>query len=388
MFTVRTIASVAGARQARVRIGINRRKASPSLAWRVKVREVQWAGSVPFPGDLTPDTAFHSVRSIVPSPEDRVLLRGLALMVLGCLLAGCGEAPVDENPEVQDQLSLADRQWSSGDVLRARTTLEGILESHGESFGATYRLGIFALETDVSQAMEILARAEALDPSHPGPVFFFGMALYPLSDFQGAEDRLSRAYELGQARLGYALAETSEVVREALDAVNKERFIEAADGFEKAVTDDPGNATLWFLRGRALLSIRQAEEAFEAVSMALEHAPDFPEALTLRADIHLFLHDAEEATADLDRALELAPDLAYAHAVRGAVHLDQSEYRNAILEFWAALLGDPTVPDYHYLVGSTLLQTRRSQGTLHLQHVEWSNSFLAKKFGRIGFVPR
>jgi tetratricopeptide (TPR) repeat protein len=178
------------------------------------------------------------------------------------------------------------------------------------------------------------------------------------------------------------------VVRGALDALNKEVFLEAAVGFEKATTDDPDNAVLWFLLGRALLSSRQAEKASHAASVALDLAPDFPEALALSADVNLFWNEIEAAKTDLARALELAPDLPYAHAVRGAVHLNQSEYRNAILEFWAALLEDPTVPDHHYLVGSTLLQAKRSQGTLHMQHVEWSNSFLARKFERRGFVPR
>ena len=295
---------------------------------------------------------------------------------------------MDENPEVQDQLALADRQWSSGDIPRATATLEGILSTHGDSFGATYRLGIFALEGDVTEAMEILARAEALEPSHPGPVFFSAMALFPLSDFEAADRKLSRAYEMGQARLGYSLAETTEVARDAIVAMNREKFIDAAAGFEEAIADDPENAVLWFLRGRALLSIRQAKDASHAVSVALDHAPDFPDALALRADVNLFWNEIEKAKADLERALELAPDLAYAHSIRGAVHLNQSEYRDAILQFWAAVLADPTVPDYHYLVGSTLLMAKRPQGTLHLQHVEWSNSFLAKKFGRMGFVPR
>jgi tetratricopeptide (TPR) repeat protein len=312
----------------------------------------------------------------------------MMLLVFGWLLAGCGETPVDETPEVQDQLSLADRQWSSGDIPRATATLEGVLESHGESFGANYRLGILTLEGDVTEAMGFLARAEALDPAHPGPVFFSAMALLPLSKFDEANERLERAYELGQARLGYSLAETTDVVRDALAALNKERFMDAVAGFEKATVDDPENAVLWFLRGRAHLSIRQAEDASHAVSVALDHAPDFPEALALRADVSLFWNEIEAAKTDLARAMELDPDLPYAHVVQGRVYLNQSEYRDAILQFWAALLEDPTVPDYHYLVGSTLLQASRSQGTLHLQHVEWSNSFLAKKFRRIGFVPR
>lgn len=313
---------------------------------------------------------------------------GIAILVLGWFLAGCGGAAVDENPDVQDQLALADRQWSSGDIPRSTTTLEGILSGHGESFGATYRLGILALEQDVTGAMEILARAEAMDPSHPGPVFFSAMALIPLSEFDAADEKLTRAYELAQARLGYSLAETTEVVRDALAAIDQERFADAAARLEEAIADDPGNAVLWFLRGRALLAVRQPEDASHAVSVALDHAPDFPEALALRADVNLSWNEIAKAEADLARALELAPHLAYAHSVQGRVHLNQNEYRDAILQFWAALLDDPTVPDYHYLAGSTLLAARRNQGTLHLQHVEWSNSFLAKKFRRGGFRPR
>ena len=113
----------------------------------------------------------------------------------------------------------ADRQWSSGDIPRATATLEGILETHEESFGTLYRLGIFALEHDVTKATELLARAEALDPAHPGPVFFSAMALFPLSRFDEANGILERAYAMGQARLGYSLAETTEVVRGALDAL-------------------------------------------------------------------------------------------------------------------------------------------------------------------------
>jgi tetratricopeptide (TPR) repeat protein len=313
----------------------------------------------------------------------------VAFLTLAFAFGGCGGA--DQGGEDAASLEVirrSDRLWSQADIPRAVAALELVLESNNKSFAAWYRLGIHRTESSPREAIQTLEEAAALDPEHPGPRFFSGMARLRLSDFAGAETDMNLGYDLAQARLGYSLPETTEAARAGFDAIRRGRNGEAARNFTLALEDDDKNAVLWYLHAKARLGTGALDQALASVERALARDSRFSWAHALKAEIHLHQGSNEAALAEIDKALSLNPNLAAAHFQLGNLRLSESEFRDAILAYWMAVLEDPTVPEHHGMLGNTFLQASRPQGIQHLQHLESLASFLTRRAGGPLAVPR
>ena len=302
----------------------------------------------------------------------------IGLWALGAALVGCTGSG-SQDAAALAEIERADRMWSQGDIPRAVGVLQTVVAEHPDSFDAWYRLGIHRLDGDLRLAEDALDRAGKLNPEHPGPPFFTAMRRIRFSEFAKADEDMMRADALAQPRLGYSLADTSAAAKEGLDALLHESYGEAAESFARALETDGDNAVLLYLHGRALLRNGAAKEAEDVVQRALALNPDLAVAHVLMSELHRWRKQVEEARREADLALSQNPHLAAAHFQKGALNLEESEFRDAILEFWAAVLDDPTVPRYHHLLGNTLQAASRPQATLHLQHVEWARSFIGRK---------
>jgi tetratricopeptide (TPR) repeat protein len=282
-----------------------------------------------------------------------------------------------------DAIDLADRAWCRGDSLQAQTLLEDVLRHHPKSFPARYRLAIFPIDGQPDVALERLTDLARLDPKHPGPVFYAGLARLRLNDFTRAEEDLRRGYALAEARRGYALDDTSDAAREGLAAWMGGRYPAAAAAFGRAVAADPGNATLWFLEGRAAASTGDMDGALQAVDKALAKRPSFPVAHALKAEILHLKKQGPEARAEVEQALKEEPLQAEALYQLGILDLEDGEVRAAAIDFWRAVLADPTYPPPHQALGQTFMHMEQArQGMPFYQHYEWVQGFLARYSGR------
>jgi len=300
--------------------------------------------------------------------------------LLVCLWA-CGRS--GEQTSEGDAIDLADRAWCRGDSLQAQTLLEDVLRHHPKSFPARYRLAIFPIDGQPDVALERLTDLARLDPKHPGPVFYAGLARLRLNDFTRAEEDLRRGYALAEARRGYALDDTSDAAREGLAAWMGGRYPAAAAAFGRAVAADPGNATLWFLEGRAAASTGDMDGALQAVDKALAKRPSFPVAHALKAEILHLKKQGPEARAEVEQALKEEPLQAEALYQLGILDLEDGEVRAAAIDFWRAVLADPTYPPPHQALGQTFMHMEQArQGMPFYQHYEWVQGFLARYSGR------
>jgi tetratricopeptide (TPR) repeat protein len=298
------------------------------------------------------------------------------LSAVACSKSGGGQAQADT-------IDLADHAWSRGDTARARALLTEVLREAPRSFPARYRLAFFRMETDPAGAIRDFEEVARLDPKHPGPVFYSGLARLRMSDFTGAERDLRRGYALAQARRGYSLEDTSETARRGLGALNAGQFVRAAEAFTQALETDPENPVLWYLKARSLATAGALEPAGEAVTRALEKRPRFAAARALHAELLLASQQPEPAREELRLALEEDPNLAAAHYHMGLLHLAESEFRTAALDLWQAVLVDPTVSAPHQLLGQTFMDMdQRSEGMIYYQHFEWITGFLQRNLGR------
>jgi len=297
------------------------------------------------------------------------------------ILCACGRS-AGKTSEAES-IDLADRAWARGDSLQSQSVLEELLRHHPKSFGALYRMALFPIDSQPEVALERLTELARLDPKHPGPVFYAGLARLRLNDFNRAEEDLRRGCALAQAQLGYALDDTSEAAREGLAAWKSGKFSAAAAAFGRAVAADPGNATLWYLEGRAAVSAGDLEGAMQATEKALAKRPSFAAAHALKGEILRLKKQAPEARQEVELALKDDPQRVEALYQLGLLDLDAGEARAAALDFWHAVLADPTYPPPHQALGQTFMRMEQPrQGMPFYQHYEWVQGFLLRNSGR------
>ena len=286
-----------------------------------------------------------------------------------------------------DSIDMADRAWCRGDSLQAQSLLEEVVRHHPKSFPARYRLAVFPIDGQPEVALERLSELARLDPKHPGPVFYSGLARLRLNDFTRAEKDMRHGYALAEKRRGYALEDTSDAAREGLTAWTAGRFPAAAAAFGRAVAANPGDATLWYLEARAAASAGDLDGAMEALDKALDKAlakrASFAVAHALKAEILRLKKQGPEARAEVEQALKDDPQEVEALYQLGLLDLDDGEVRAAAMDFWRAVLADPTFPPPHQALGQTFMHMEQArQGMPFYQHYEWVQGFLARYFGR------
>ncbi len=313
-------------------------------------------------------------------------VQGLALVVLMglTLLSGCGGKGTGSTAVADtDDLRSADEQWARGDLHRARSVLQSILERDSKSFPARYRLGVMEVDGAPREAMQDLEQAAALEPDHPGPRLFLGLVRLSLSDFAGAKREMEEAEALARKRQGVALADTTEVLRHGLDALLAQEPDAALADFRTALDRDSTRAEVWFYTGLAARRAGKLWEAEHAARRALELRPTFPQAHALLGGIYVAQGKEPEARRELQAALAERPDLATAYYQIAVLDQKESEYRDAALAYWHSLLEDPTVPDAFYNLGRLLTRMQMpAMSSVFLQHYEWVKTYLDRKYRR------
>jgi tetratricopeptide (TPR) repeat protein len=81
----------------------------------------------------------------------------------------------------------------------------------------------------------------------------------------------------------------------------------ALEAFDKALKINPHAAEPWIGKGIAALQKLEIKDAEQAARQALSFNPRLPEALQLRADVHLATGDLAAAVAELEKALKVNP---------------------------------------------------------------------------------
>ncbi len=307
---------------------------------------------------------------------------GILILALVALGWGCGKGTSAGNALADtDALKRADEQWSKGNLAGMRATLETILEKDTKSFPAHYRLGVILIDDEPREAIQELEQAAALEPDHPGPVLFLGIAHTSLSDFAGADRDMNEALGLAAARAGYSLPDTGEAALRGIRAMHLENHAEAVQDFQEALERDSTQAALWYLYGDAARRAGALAEAERGAERALRIRSDFPAARVLRASIFLDEGKKPEARKILTDVLAEHPAFAPALYQEGLYLDGESEYREALLTYWQALLEDPTVPSHAASVGRILVRMQMPQmGAKFIQDFEWIHSFLQRKY--------
>jgi predicted O-linked N-acetylglucosamine transferase (SPINDLY family) len=187
-----------------------------------------------------------------------------------------------------------------GRLSEAEALYRQMIAASPNLFPALFLLGALRLEMgDSAEAVTLIGRALAIDPSDPAAQTQYGLALVGQRRFGDALPAFQQALAL---QPGNVLA----LVGRGAAWRGLGRTTEALADYEAVLTVDPNNADVWNQRGSLLRQLRRIDEALDSFNRAIALWPDFAEALNNRGDLQWSEKvDYHAAVADLSRALAL-----------------------------------------------------------------------------------
>lgn len=227
------------------------------------------------------------------------------------LLAGCvapnSQARKDATARWQQvrgglALQMAEQQLQSGQVERARTTLDEALRANPDDPRLQLLLGRVHIEMrDLAAAQAAVARARTLAPELPEADYWYGVLAQTAGQWDEAEAAYQAAYAKSNASVEYlcALLETK---------LARAKAAEAAELAASRLRDFPREPRLRVLAGQAALLQDDTAGAEAFYQQAVDIDPASPEIQEALADALCRAGKHSQAAALLERLLAGQPD--------------------------------------------------------------------------------
>ncbi|KAJ6251759.1 cellulose synthase operon protein c [Anaeramoeba flamelloides] len=127
----------------------------------------------------------------------------------------------------------------------------------------------------------------------------------------------------GLINSGISLTEKNEHFQQGMLHVDKQKFEEAIELFEKAIEESPENEVFHFVLGEVLAKCGKYELSLSSYSKAIELNPQKPVFFYSRALIYSITGKAAQSVNDLTRVIELKPKSVESLSLRGNIYLSQ-----------------------------------------------------------------
>ncbi len=142
--------------------------------------------------------------------------------------------------------------------------------------------------------------------------------------------------------------ESGDMFRAASDAYNRGKWDDVILFMGQIAAVEPQSADPWFFIGEAYRFQEKYVEALEAYEKALTLNPNFGPAYVGRARVHLTLDPKAKVIDDLDTAIEKDPAYAEAYLVRAAYKTDREDAEGALEDLKTAEALTPNSALVHY----------------------------------------
>ncbi|MEM7479810.1 MAG: tetratricopeptide repeat protein [Acidobacteriota bacterium] len=320
-------------------------------------------------------------------PEDYrwTYLRGYLAGVQGRLpeaVARYEETLEREEALLPAWLRLGRAHLELGESAAARRAFEEALRLAPEVAAAHEGLGrVAAAEGDPAAAVEAFERALALEPRATGVYYALGQAHRDLGDGEAAAAALARRGDVATRipdPLISSLANVAESAQfylmQGAEALEDERFEDAAAAYREAIERDPGQLAAARGLAFALEALGDAEGAIGVLEEGLEWvAPDAPdddlaEVLRLLGGLHLRLGRHSEGIERLRESLALNPDRPTLRAALANALARTERFDEALVEFDRLVDemddSDPAIPALWEKRGTVRMALGQRRGAL------------------------
>src|SRR5215472_12691524 len=133
----------------------------------------------------------------------------------------------------------------------------------------------------------------------------------------------------------------------------------------------PGKARDEYRKAHAAMEKEKLDDASRHLEKALTIAPDYADALTLRAVLELNHQNSQAAKADLDKAIKADPNLAVAYLVMGSALNMESKFDDALRSLQRGESLAPNSWQAHFEMAKAYIGKEEYQQALgHLQRAE------------------
>jgi len=317
-------------------------------------------------------------------------------------------------------LEKARAEESAGNYGAAENTYRAALAIAPENLEALKRMGVLEqTELKFDDSIRLFKKVLAGDPDYKGVNFFLGLSYFGKNEFLPSIDCFERElktpkphprtqYYLGLAlqstgRVNEAIAHLNQSVAqdpkdgdslyelarlhknaslhsiEALKALDpdsfqmhalmgevyadQERYSDALDEYQKALTKRPDAPGMQFLIGVAYWAQRRMEPAEKAFKEAYKENPNDAMTNLYLGDIAVQYQRFSDALPFLAAAKQGQPDMPQLHVLLGQCYQSQQELQKAKAEFQAAITADPTAAQPHYLLAKVYRELHDAQGS-------------------------
>jgi len=111
--------------------------------------------------------------------------------------------------------------------------------------------------------------------------------------------------------------EVSDLLFDAVTARREGRYDDGVGLLNLAVKKEPGNSTLYYVRGTLHELKREFDKALSDLNETIVISPEVYEAYQQRGMIHFKLGNFKESVADFDKVIEMKPEVLSQHWQRG-----------------------------------------------------------------------
>ncbi len=148
------------------------------------------------------------------------------------------------------------------------------------------------------------------------------------------------------------MSDPTQLQRDAVAALNRGAYEEAAKLLQQLLLAEPRNADGWFLMGMVAAANFRISKALELVDQAIELKPGDAEYLAQKAKLHALLDQTDAARHAADQATAAAPDTALTMDTIGVVYSKIGAYADAVPLLERAVAAKPDNAQFHFNLAS------------------------------------
>ncbi|MEM3444749.1 MAG: tetratricopeptide repeat protein, partial [Thermoplasmata archaeon] len=343
--------------------------------------------------------AEELLMSADPSNPDTWIYRGNLRFESGDFESAirCYDEALSLSPDnVAALYNKANALLQTGRNEEALKILEKLVENNPGIEEIWNNLGnIYARKGKIEEAVESYTRAIELNPDYIIARYNLGMVLAQKGEYAPAIEQFSQVLEREEMFEAYSAKASCEYAmqrfEEALNTVNRaislnsknvnawllrgailaelEKTEDAFNTFKECMKINPENPEIYLAAGKLALKHQRLREAEEFLKNCVEHAPDYWVAWELLAEIEFQLERFDAAIYASERALSFSESQEhrwYLEYILGSSYFEKREFTEAKRLFESCIAENSSFPEAYVKLGFTLIELGKREEGLEL----------------------